>query len=147
MTYLTSVRGITKVSGSKGHETNDCSIRAVCNATGLPYDQVHELMKNHGRKDKGGMYMEDFNRALETLGIKMIAAHGTTKIANEAVRTYNVKRYEGISLGRFLKRNCRAVYILMINGHYTCVRYGNLFDAGYQKSGSSVGCVWKVEIR
>jgi len=51
-------------------ETNDCAVKAVSIATGTPYEQVHALMKKHGRRDCRGTYMSTTNSVLKELGVE-----------------------------------------------------------------------------
>jgi|688.fasta_scaffold586144_3 hypothetical protein len=50
-------------------ETNDCSVRAVSVASGLPYYKVHAAFAEAGRKAGNGVSVRIMIAALEKLGI------------------------------------------------------------------------------
>lgn len=57
------------------NETNDCAVKAVAIATGTPYEQVHALMKKHGRKDRKGTMQITTQHVLEALGYTVDKVH------------------------------------------------------------------------
>ena len=52
-------------------EANDCAVKAVTIATGLPYEQIHAMMKLKGRKDRKGTMSHITVRVLNELGYRV----------------------------------------------------------------------------
>lgn len=59
------------------HEENDCSVRAVANATGKPYAECHSLMKKFGRKDGQAVSARSAAAACMSIGGKSIVTSNT----------------------------------------------------------------------
>ena len=51
-------------------ERNDCAVKAVALATGVPYKEVHSLMARYGRKHRCGTKMSTTKAVLKQLGIE-----------------------------------------------------------------------------
>lgn len=86
-------------------ELNDCSVRSIANASGLSYEDSHEIMKSLGRVDG------------KTLNIRMAAA-GCMKAGGKIFIT------ESLS-------DCRlkqGIYVVFTQQHSFCLRGGEIID-------------------
>lgn len=54
------------------NETNDCTVRCISVVTGLPYETVHEVCRQNGRRKRCGMYPRQWKQALKDLGYKLV---------------------------------------------------------------------------
>lgn len=111
--------------GSSG-ETNDCGVRAVVAATGLPYAQVNASLIAAGRKPRQGTYATQIDAAgfpLERLG-------GGRRL----------------TITQFIKRNPTGRYVILRRGHYFAVIAGVVHDWWGSETGprSRVVVAWKV---
>jgi hypothetical protein len=97
---------------SGGNDSNDCAVRALSNATNIPYWQAYDLIKWLGRKrfhsTKNWMIFE----AVKILG--MIPARP-------------IKR--SISLAKFVKAFPLGSYYVHSRNHAWCVKNGIVFDS------------------
>lgn len=125
-------------------ERNDCTVRALANATGMAYSEAHALLSKHGRRFKHGAFFKSYYRAYLEAGLSLVGVYGITRRARSAGNIANVTPGPGITLGRMLPRLQRGRYIVLITGHATAVVDGKLVDLGAQKAGSHVFAVFKA---
>lgn len=59
------------LSSEAQKENNDCAVVAVAVATGTPYNEVHRLMKENGRKEGRGTFTNITKATLAALGYDM----------------------------------------------------------------------------
>ena len=124
-------------------ESNDCTVRALANTTGMAYSEAHALLSKHGRRFKRGAFFPSYYKAYLEAGLKLVGVYGTTRRARSAGNTANVTPGPGITLGRMLPRLQSGRYIVLITGHATAVIDGKLIDLGAQRAGSHVFAVFK----
>jgi hypothetical protein len=134
-------RGCERFEG----EENDCTVRALANALGMPYKLAHGILARAGRKPKHGMVVTDWQPVYERLGIKLQSVHGNTKGARFVSHKYNIERKAGITLERLLPSLQQGRYIIKIRGHVLAVVNGKVLDYGYNAAGSRVAAVYKLE--
>jgi hypothetical protein len=96
------IKGIT--APSRYGEADDCSVRAVANASGKSYEEVHTVMKSLGRKDRQQMDMKMCAAGCMRLG-------GTIKIVNIELSQLN-----------------NGKYVIFQMGHCFCLIDGKIID-------------------
>ena len=94
-------------------ESNDCAVKAVSIVTDVPYEKVHNLFADIGRKPNGRVSNEMIIDVLDNLGYKQ-----------EEVR---INRMIVSSLSKELKSSSDK-YIYYINGHIGAVTNGVVQD-------------------
>lgn len=136
-------------SDSKGverftHEANDCTVRALANALGIPYKLAHKIMAKAGRKDGSGVHVTAWHPVYERLGITLQSIHGSTNGAKYLEHMTKRQRQDGITLERLLPRLGNGRYIIKIRGHVLAVVNGKVLDYGNNQAGSRVQAVYKA---
>lgn len=132
-------------------EKNDCAVRAASNASGLPYEFIHEVMEEFGRKMFSGCSLKTISSAYKELGFVLAGVCGTTKAANYAgyceqeVSGKTVTRYKGITLQNFLLANPKGSFVCIIRGHVLAIVDGLLIDANPVKGKSRIAAFWKIK--
>ena len=129
---------------SSEREHNDCTVRALANATGMAYSEAHALLSKHGRRFKRGAFFGTYYKAYLEAGLSLVGVYGETVRAHSAARMANTTRGPGITLGKVLPRLQRGRYIVLITGHATAVVDGKMIDQGAQRAGSRVLAVFRA---
>ena len=124
-------------------EERDCTVRALANSTGIVYGNAHDILKQHGRKDKSRCSNKVWHEAYTNTGLSLIGIYGTTKSAMRISKRLNIAAYKGITLGRILPTLTNGSYIVIITGHALAVVNGNIIDTSVNRSNSSVVAVYK----
>lgn len=123
-------------------ERNDCVVRAISNATGKDYSEVHAVLKKHGRKDRKGTQWHTSIAAMKELGMEGVAI-GNGQSAKFMARQGKMERHEkGVTLGKLLKDLPRGRFVVYIRGHALAVVNGEIIDTGLNKVNSRVNVVW-----
>lgn len=112
-----------------GYESNDCVVRALAHAYGMPYAEAHAKMKALGREDrKPTYYMRDkINKGFEFK------------------RHFNFDNKKKITLKTFLKGRYRGNYLIRIRGHALAINNGVLIDSYIPPLGSRILDIWHVK--
>ena len=123
-----TIKSIAK-GATNTNETKDCTVRALANATGMPYKDAHALLKKAGRKDKEGARLPVVLNAFEELDIKPVYISSNTKDGRYLCRYYDwTKPNQGMSLGKAVKTFTKGKYIALVNCHVVALVDGNLID-------------------
>lgn len=99
-------------------ETNDCTVKAVCVTTGLPYNQVHEVFRQCGRKSGRGVHRSVTFAALSRLGYYHI------DMTMDFYHCDLLKTMAGLK-GKVRKDH---TYLVFINGHVAGLKNGEVID-------------------
>lgn len=122
-----TVKGVDTIPG----ECNDCTVRALANAAGLPYEEAYAHMAKFGRKKKRGMHLVDKTKALEAKGFVIKGIYGTTKTATWARRRFPEAQVEkGTTLKKLLKQLAKGRFVVSYTGHAMAVVDGKIIDDG-----------------
>lgn len=137
-------------SDSKGverfeNEENDCTVRALANASGMPYRLAHKIMRKAGRVERRGMTTDQWVPVLDRLGFTLQSIHGTTKGARYLSHKTGKVPQPGITLDNLLNRLGYGRFIIKIRGHVLAVVDGKVLDYGHNAAGSKVQAVYKLE--
>jgi hypothetical protein len=139
---MKTVQAVTRGATSAG-ETRDCTVRALSNASGMHYDQAHELLKKHGRKNRCGAFFGTMLKAYGEAGFVLDSVHGTTGAARYAARITRREACEGITLARILPKLAFGEYIVNTTGHAVAVVNGKIIDTFDNPAGKRVVAVFK----
>lgn len=126
-----------------GLETNDCTVRALANASGMPYEDAHVLLKKYGRKNRCGAMFNTMHKAYDEAGFVLNSVHGTTGQARWIARTTKREAEAGITLGKILPKLAFGEYIVNVTGHAVAVVNGKLIDTFDNPAGKRVVAVFK----
>jgi sulfur carrier protein ThiS len=133
-------RGATSETGN---ETKDCTVRALANATEMPYEKAHALLKKHGRKDRKGVYFPTMKAAYEEAGFTLYGVYGTTKSARYTARVAQQEAQTGTTLAKLLPNLGFGEYIVNTTGHAVAVVNGKIIDTFDNPAGKRVVAVFK----
>lgn len=121
-------------------EANDCVVRAITNVSGKPYNEVHALLKKHGRKDKKGTYwptsaaaMKELGYSCVTLGKSRAAKFFEYKMNNSLINTEPRK-----TLGKVVSELPKGKYVVYYRGHATALVDGGIVDTFDNKKNREV---------
>lgn len=123
---------------TKEGEHRDCVVRALTNVSGKSYDEIHALLKKHGRKDRCGTYWEVSDKAMQELGYESVYM-GTSR----AARWYGKSKglpYERTNktLQTLVKELPRGKFVVFIRGHATALLDGKIVDTFDNKANARV---------
>ena len=133
-------RGATSETGN---ETKDCTVRALANATEMPYEKAHALLKKHGRKDRKGAYFPTMKAAYEEAGFALYGVYGTTCAARYTARITKREAETGTTLAKLLPKLGMGEYIVNTTGHAVAVVNGKIIDTFDNPAGKRVIAVFK----
>ncbi len=139
---MKTVQAVYRGATSTG-ETRDCTVRALSNASGMHYDQAHELLKKHGRKNRRGAFFSTMLKAYAEADFVLESVHGTTNNARHAARIAKREASEGITLAKILPKLGFGEYIVNVTGHAVAVVNGKLIDTFDNPAGKRVVAVFK----
>ena len=128
------------------NEAKDCTVRALANATGMPYKDAHALLKKVGRKDKEGARLSVVLDAFEELSIEPVYISASTKEGRYLCRHYNwYNPNKGMSLGKAVKSFTKGKYIALVNCHVVALVDGHLIDTFDNPGKQYLRALFKVE--
>jgi len=129
-----------------GTDSKNCSVRALSNCTDMPITEAKNLLAKHGRKPHRGALHSTFSAAYKEAGLDFVGFFGKTKAAwlHARENAYEEKPFHaGMQLDTFCKVFNKGSFVVVVNGHATCVRGGKIIDNGNLQGGMSVLCAWK----
>jgi hypothetical protein len=128
------------------NEANDCTVRALANAYGMPYKLAHRIMGKAGRKQGKGPQLEAMHKTYTRLGFEIDRIHGETNTARYLWKYLAVghTKYRGATLGRVLPLLSVGRFIVLIRGHVFAVVNGEVLDYGDNLANASVAAVYKL---
>lgn len=113
--------GVLTEQYNKGfkHETNDCTVLALSNALDIPYETAHSYIKTHGKRKEG--------KGISFYGFMMCHKAKLQEDFNISFWDNDEKKFNTVNrLIRFGNR--QATYLVLVNGHLTCVKEGRIVD-------------------
>ena len=126
------------------NEANDCTVRALANAYGMPYKLAHKIMAKQGRKSKSGLHPAKTHEALTRMGFNLLGVYGTTKKARFLARMLDCQPKAGITLATLLTSIGLGRYVVTIRGHALAIVNGEVLDYGNNLANSHVATVYKL---
>ena len=139
--HLLSTSGITK-QGAR----NDCSVRALANAGGIPYETAEAIHARNGRKHNAGCTVETVAKTYGEAGFELQGVYGDTKQAwflRNILHTSYAKDHKGTTLAKFVQQNNKGKYICLVRGHAFAVVDGAIIDNQHLLAGKRVIAVFK----
>lgn len=111
-------------ANSKGYDVDDCTIRAISVAEGISWDEAYDELSISAKK----------------LGLMMSSV--------EAVEEYLDNKYKRIpvyakTVGEFIKKHPRGIYLITMQGHITVLKNGINYDT-FDPSKSEIWSAWRV---
>jgi len=124
-------------------ESRDCTVRALANSTGLRYGNAHNILREHGRKDKRGCSSDVWHDAYISNDMSLVGVYGTTRGARYLAKKISVVAQAGTTLGSILPKLTNGSYIVIITRHALAVVNGGVVDMNLNRSNSRVIAVYK----
>lgn len=121
---------------TKAGEHNDCVVRALTNVTGKPYDEIHAVLKKHGRKDGKGTSLTTSANAMRELGFQAVVLKSYMK------GNVTVKGEQRKTIGTVVKELPRGKFVLFVKDHATSLIDGQIVDTFPQAKVKPVYIVW-----
>lgn len=127
-------------------EVRNCTIRALCNTTGMPYLKAREYLESKGKPRNRGMTVDKLHEALKGVGFSCIGLYGRTYTAKALGSMYSGKEkrvFSSLSLGRAIKLYSKGHYVILLRGHATSLVDGEVIDTHPMGANSSVVAVYE----
>ena len=111
-------------------KAKDCTVRALANATDMPYEQADLALKTAGRKDNEACSPVIWVPVYESFGFKMVGIFGRTSNANWFKAMYpNVPKFSSVTAGKLVPTlNRTKSYVVLVKGHVFAVVGGCVID-------------------
>lgn len=137
------------IEAGKIGERNDCSVKAISLACGVPYAEVHALMKKIGRKEGKGTPLIASERAIKELGFKirewsfverqgMIETYPSPHNGLRSITTHHLRRFPEAWAG------CHPNMIWVTGRHMLAVKGGVVQDWSINRA-LCVRQIWEIE--
>lgn len=139
--HLLSTSGATK-AGAR----NDCSVRALSNASGIPYETSEAMHKRNGRVDNKGTTPAVLHKTYAEAGFELQGVYGDTQQAwflRNVFKTNDKQDNKGTTLAKFVQQHKTGTYICLIRGHAFAVVDGAIIDNQHLLAGKRVVAVFK----
>lgn len=141
-------RNLSTEAGKIG-ERNDCSVKAISIACGVPYAEVHALLKKLGRKDGQGTSLITSKMAITELGFRirkwsldehrgMIDTYPSPHNRLCSITTHHLRRFPQAWAG------CHPNMIWITSQHMLAVKDGAVRDWSINRA-LRVRCIWEIE--
>ena len=120
---------ISRLNSEEFKENNDCAVVAVSVATGTPYNVVHKIMKQNGRKEGRGTFHTITKKTLAVLGYELKTVWARDFIDRYPGRHKNLRSVTSHHPRRFHDVWADGkTYLFQSNSHIWCVRDGENRD-------------------
>lgn len=122
-----------------GGETNDCAVIALMHALGVTYSEAHEWCRQHGRKNREGMFNAAIAHMLEGLSTRTSyrrATNGTSAGIVAGPRP---------TLARFVREHPTGTYYVRKSGHVFVVKDGIVYDNAMSGERSIILDAWLID--
>jgi hypothetical protein len=116
-------------SSRRPRQKQDCTVRALASARGLPYDEAYDLLAANGRQPGRGFRMETM----------------LSKMPWAAKLSFPAKRGEArMCLSRFSESYTDGVYIVKMAKHVAAVINGTVYDEFENRPTRCVYTAWRI---
>jgi hypothetical protein len=129
-------------------KANDCSVRALCNVTQLPYETSERLHADNGRVMHKGVSIQTLDKTYRQAGLELKGVYGDTQtawFARNLLGTSEAQDNKGSTLGKFLKENNQGKYVCLVRGHALAVVDGQVVDAVPLLANKRIVAVYEVK--
>lgn len=107
--------------------SNNCTLVAARELTGLPDETILRVWREHGYQDHGGMWDRDWVPALRDLGLRLV---------QKSTWRLNNRRAPHPTLAQFVSDHPEGVWIAGTSSHVMVVRDGRIVDPNYRRPGT-----------
>lgn len=129
-TYLWVKTDGGRASSKRPKQTNDCTVRALALARGIPYDEAYNLLAKAGRPCSAGFRIQEW---LDTKPW----AHKLSFPAVAGERRMNP--------ASFVTQFPKGIYICRVAKHVFTVRDGVVFDALANRIDRCIYTAWRID--
>ena len=133
----------TDSGASRDGERNDCTVRALANATGVAYDAAHALAKHFGRPDRKGLFTHLAHDLYIAAGFKCLGTYGRSRRTAAIARHRAVTNHSGMTLEKAMLMMQKGRFVVMVTGHALAVVDGKIIDKGHNAAGTRVTSIYK----
>jgi hypothetical protein len=124
---------------TKEGENNDCAVRALTNITGKSYDEIHAVLKKHGRKDRKGTFVQTSLAAMQELGFEPIVLGSYLNYWKFYIKG---KVEPKKTLNQVVNDLPKGKYVVYVNRHATALIDGQIVDTHSQAKKKPVHVIW-----
>ena len=111
-------------ANAKNNFIDDCVIRSISVAEGKTWDETYEELSILARKE-----------ALLFSSVPFVEDYLDSK--------YKRVCYKSKTVGDFVEKHPKGIYLITMNGHITCSYYGTIIDT-FNPENRIMKCAWKV---
>lgn len=127
-------------------DANNCSVRALSNATGLPYEISFKAFQSVGRRAFKGASIMQCHEAYTDAGGRLIDVYGATRQAASFTAITGVLPMQSMTLKTLLLTlPAKGRYIAVITRHALAIVDGVIVDTGPSKALSRVTALYKFD--
>lgn len=127
-------------------DANNCSVRALSNATGLPYEISFKGFERVGRQTFKGASIKQCHEAYTDAGGRLIDVYGATRQAASFTLLTGVLPMQSMTLKTLLLTlPAKGRYIAVITRHALAIVDGVIVDTGASKALSRVTALYKFD--
>ncbi len=137
------------IESDKIGEANDCSVKAISIVCGVPYSEVHALLKGLGRKDRAATPTALSRKAITAFGFR-IREWGFMEMKTK-IRSYPAPHNDLRSITTHHPRrfpqawaDCHPNMIWVTSGHMLAVKGGVVQDWSINRA-LRVRQIWEIE--
>lgn len=112
-------------ANAKGNFVNDCVIRAVSVAENKTWDETYEELSKIAQKN--GILLDDVDFVEPLLDYR-----------------YERSCFNDLTVGEFVDKHRNHIYLITMNGHITCSKYGTIIDT-FDCRDRIMKCAWLVK--
>lgn len=124
-------------------ERNDCTVRALANATGVHYEAAHALAKHFGRPNKRGLFTHLAHDMYTAAGFKCLGIYGKSRRTAAISRHRAVVTHSGLTLEKAMPMLQQGRFVVLVTGHALAVVNGQIIDKGHNKAGTRVTSIYQ----
>jgi hypothetical protein len=127
-------------------EHNDCSVRALAAAAGVPYTQAYKALAKAGRKKGRGAFLSSWIRQGRLPGFTFEQVLPRPLVFSHAVCGTAIYKQGSLrpTLKQFIRRYPEGTYLVIQSGHAFAVRNSVVIDANRPGPRVRVQQAWKV---
>lgn len=111
-------------ANSKNNFIDDCVIRSISVAEGASWEDTYEKLSILARK-KGLLFSS----------VPFVEDYLDSK--------YDRVCYKNMTVGEFVRKNPKGIFLVTMNGHITCCYYGTIVDT-FDCRNRIMKCAWEV---
>jgi hypothetical protein len=122
----------------------DCTVRALANATGMPYADAHKLLEEAGRVNGKGCRINQYHDVYKAAGFEA-SFRGPRGRSWAKYYRLDGQMERGRTLARVVAENPTGRHIVIVTGHAVALVDGVLIDTFNNKAGKIVSAVYSLK--